>query len=406
MGRPLTGMERGLFKTDLAAPLNFTTVARVSGPLDDDALRAALPALRARHPHLRERIEHGELVDDDVPPLTLRIGSADWVAELEHEINTPVGAPLARFVRCADRLLVTLHHVVGDGWSGVYLMRDWLRAVAGESLEPLEDPGGVDSLIRGAPGMSNHARFLGRELVMTRHGWPVKVRRDAQAFAYERRARVKHVVLDAEPIAARARAEKTTVHGALSAAMLLAILNDSGRSKASVNFGSPVNVRSSAGVGEELGFYVSMLSLRAVLSADAPFWDVARVVRRSLEADLQRKLQLSLISLMPTLWNVIGADEVEPKTLARAFEVAVPTTSGLTNLGRLDVQTRFGALQLEECHFAPNPSALGDFVGTATSLNGRLFWNLVWTDPVMSAPHADALVADMVNRLEVATRSP
>ena len=403
MGRPLSGMERGLWKTDLAAPLNFTTVARVSGPLSDDALRAALPALRARHPHLRERIEAGEFVDDGVPPLSLRVSSRGWLEELEDELNGRIELPLARFVRAGDRLLITLHHAIGDGMSGVYLMRDWLQAATGARLEPLTDPGGVDACVHGAPGLPNHLRFILREAWLTaRDGLPLKLRREQQRFCYQRRTRVRHVVLEAaqvEALAARARREKTTVHGALSAAMLLGLLHDTGKAKAGVMFGSPVNVRASLGVGEQVGFFVSMLGFRDAVRADMPLWELARTVRRSLEADLATKLELSLINLMPTLWNVLGADDLEPRTLGELWERFIPTTSGLTNLGRLNVQTQFGALKLEECHFAASPSALGDFLATATSLHGKLFWNFLWPEPVISDAHAEALVADIVERV-------
>ena len=407
MGRPLTGMERGLWKTDLAAPLNFTTVARVSGPLSDEALRAALPALRARHPHLRERIESGEFVDEDVPPLELRVSSRGWVEELEDELNTRIDVPLARFVRAGDRLLVTLHHAIGDGMSGVYLMRDWLKAATGQPLEPLVDRGGVDALVKDAPGLTNHARFMLRELMLlARDGRPLRLEREVERYAYERRTRVKHVVLEpqlVEALSARARAEKTTVHGALSAAMLLALLHESGREKAGVMFGSPVNVRAALSLGEEVGFYVSMLSFHESVTAGMPFWDLARKVRRALEADQARKLELSLIKLMPTLWDVLGGDDLEPRVLAEKWEQLMSATSGLTNLGRLAVQTQFGAVTMEECHFAASPSALGDFLATATSLHGKLFWNFLWPDPVITEAHADTLVGDIVARVRSAT---
>lgn len=409
MARPLSPMERGLWRVDLAAPLNFTTVARVSGPLSDEALSAALPALRARHPHLRERIsDEGRFVEDGVPELQLRVGATGWVEEVESEINTRITAPLARFVRSGPYLLATLHHAIGDGMSGVYLMRDWLRAATGLALEPLEDAGGVDTLLPPVRGLSNHLRFLGRDAWLTvRHGRALKVPRDAQAFAYARRARVTPVVLEAEELerlAARARAEQTTVHGALSAAMLLGVLADAGVTRAGVQFGSPVNVRGALTrpPGEGLGFYVSMVGFRAAVRADVPFWELARAVRRHLEAELATNSELSILALMPVLFRLLRGEALAPRALVEKWERSIPTTSGLTNLGRLAVQTQFGALTLEECHFAACPSALGDFLATATSLHGRLFWNFIWADPLFTAEHSRALIDAIVARLRAA----
>ncbi|HLL53458.1 MAG TPA: condensation domain-containing protein, partial [Myxococcaceae bacterium] len=164
--RPLSAMEHGIWKTDLGAPLNFTTVMRLQGPVSEAALRAALPVLRARHTHLRTRIvaEGSGAVfrTDDVPPLPLRVvpgREGRWLEELEREINHPFPepGPLGRFTLLEGEpgttwLLATLHHSVADGMSGVFLLRDLVRCLAqlaaGEAprLPPLEAPGPVDAL--------------------------------------------------------------------------------------------------------------------------------------------------------------------------------------------------------------------------------------------------------------------
>lgn len=411
--RPLSAIEAGIWRIDRAAPLNFTTVARVSGPLTADAIRAALPRVRARHAWLRARIAHDPpvFVDTDVPELTLTVSDGDWVEALDREINEPFAPAhaLARFVLCGDRLLITLHHSVGDGMSGVYLVRDLLQAATGQALPdaPIAPSveAGVPARARGWRALGNHVRFFWATLwAALRAGLPVKVRRDRSLFAHSRRARVMPRVLDAafaDRLAARARAENTTVHGALSAAMIFGILADAGRRRGSITFGTPINLRSQLvpAVGEQLGFYVSMLLLNEVVRADTPFWDLARVVRRRLEAMIARGQGLSILALLPKVFGVLVAGDDRRKVLER-FERVAPSTSGLTNLGRLGVQTQFGALTLEECHFAACPSALGDFLATATSLHGKIFWNFVWPDPVLTEAHAAELVGGIVERLK------
>lgn len=423
-------MEHGIWKTDLGAPLNFTTSARITGPLTADVLRAALPAVRARHVHLRARIEADanglpRFIHDDVPPLELQVvPNGDWVKELEREINQPFDArgPLARFVfveREKDAyVLATIHHSVGDGMSGTFLMRDLLQAcaqvLAGQppSLEPLSESGSIDAGIpaasRGLRALGYHLRFVLREMwVLLRSGFPLKVRRDRHLFAHSRRARVIPHQLEpalAEKLAARARAEKTTVHGALSAAMLLGTLADAGKSRAGVTFGTPINLRPhlEPPVGEQLGFYVSMTLYRDIVHRDQPFWDLARSVRRQLEDTTARKGHLAIIDLLPKIMGVIGGWRLAPRALLERFERAMPSTTGLTNLGRLTIATTYGPLTLEDCHFAACPSALGDFLSTATSLHGRIFWNFVWPDPVLTEDHAQKLVAGIIARLESA----
>lgn len=432
-------MERGLWRMDRGAPLNFTTVARITGPLTEAAVRAALPALRARHPHLRSRIVDGRagggaLTDDAVAPLTLRVVEGEEVAalaELEREINEPVVSdpgPLARFTLVTgapgeSHLLVTLHHVVGDGMSGAFLVRDLVdaasRALGGAvpTLPLLGDPGPLEErlpdAVRGMRGLRCLARFAANEAWTTlRHGRPVRPRRDAEAFAHSRRTRVISRLLDAattDALSARARTERTTVHGALSAAIVLGVLADVAPGKrGSVAFGSPVNVRARLDppVGEESGFYVSMVAFRSAADPATPFWDVARAVRRSIERDLARDAGLSLLHAVPAFFALIGVARLAPRTLAERWERLAPATSGLTNLGRLGIETRFGPLSIEDCFFAACPSALGEFLCTSTSLHGRIRWNFLWPDPVMTAAHATTLADDIARRLEDAIARP
>jgi hypothetical protein len=427
--RPLSAMEHGIWRTDLAAPLNFTTTARITGPLTAEVLRAALPAVRARHVHLRARIAaepsgQSAFRHDDVPPLELRVApGSDWVQALDHEINQPFApaGPLARFVLIQTGageayVLVTLHHSIGDGMSGAFLMRDLIAAcgqvLAGKTPQLAELPeavsidAGLPASARGLRAWAHHLRFVLRELWMIlRTGRPLKVRRDRQLYAHSRRARVIPHQLEpafAEQLSARARAEKTTVHGALSAAMLLGTLADANVKRAGVAFGSPVNLRPLLlpAVGEQLGLYVSMALYREQIATAMPFWDLARDVKRSLETTIARGDQLAIIDLLPRLIGLVAGPRTDSRVLLERFENAVPSTTGLTNLGRLTIETSHGPLKIEDCHFAPCPSALGDFLSTATSLNGRIFWNFVWADPVFTEAHASSLVAGIVERLK------
>jgi hypothetical protein len=418
-------MERAIWKLDLVAPLNFTTIARVTGPLTIAALRAALPALRARHPFLGARIvtegaTRPVFQFDCTSPLAVKVGSSGWVAELEAELNTRIDAdhgPLARFVwvEADSRLLITLHHSIGDGMSGAFLMRDWVsaaaQALAGQTprLAPLPATVSAEASLPStarAGATSHHARFLLKELALgARHGLPLTLRHDVPRLAHERRTRVIPVELDAPLTAAllaRARAEKTTVHGALSAAMILGAIADTGRSRGNISFGSPVNVRANLApaVGEDVGFFVSMLAFRDAVELSLPFWELARRVRRQLEDNLARADPMGMLVLFPKAFDLFGINRLSPHALAERVQKLIVATSGLTNLGRLTIATDHGPLRIEDCHFGASPSALGSFLGTATSLNGRLFWNFMWPDPNLTERHATALVTSIVERLE------
>ncbi|MEM8960336.1 MAG: amino acid adenylation domain-containing protein [Acidobacteriota bacterium] len=116
-------------------------VTRIDGELDVDALRHALADLVARHESLRTVFANG---DDERPIQVIRPAmnvalpvievqdEIDLAAHLHHEAERPfdlVYGPLLRasLVRRSDTehiLLLTLHHIVTDGWSNAVLLRD------------------------------------------------------------------------------------------------------------------------------------------------------------------------------------------------------------------------------------------------------------------------------------------
>lgn len=434
MSRPLGPMELGVFRMDRAAPLNFTVVSEIQGTLEEATLRGALAATRARHPFLRARIyDHGAKgasfvfdVDTPFPLRVVRTGAIGAeVEELEREINTPLPwhtGPLARATLLLvenenPRLLVTFHHCIGDGMSGVYLTRDILRAAqkvvaSGDTrlpvladIRPMDDR--LPAAARGFRFAWRMFRMVTRELwVRLRHGRPLKVRRDANHPCYERRARVLSRVLErgfAQKLADRCRNEKTTVHGALAAAMILGIMGDARLSKmhASIQFGSPVNMRErlEPEVGDDLGFYVSMVGYRTGVSRRTDLWSLARDIKGQLSHAVDQGEDAVTLRVLRMLFKSAGGHTRPPHDFANRWEKKAPTTSGLTNLGRLPIETRYDPLLLRRMHFAANPSGLGDFIATATGLDGSIFWNFVWADPVFSAKHAENLVENIMGGL-------
>ncbi|MBS2030280.1 MAG: hypothetical protein JST54_20425 [Deltaproteobacteria bacterium] len=427
MERPLSATERAMFHLDKLSTLNFSTVGRVRGPLTLERVQQGVEAAAKRHMFLRSRIELDALGnpwfrEGGAIPGVRFVSGAEWIPDAEREVNEPISAstgPLVRVVHvqhAADdhTLILNFHHSVGDGWSGVYLLRDIVQAASGQALEQLPDVVGVDERFpapeRGFGGFLGLLRFGLRELWLSlRHGVPVGARRDSPALAHQRRSRVIPKVLEAElaaRLAERARAEQTTVHGALAAAIMLATVADTELGRAGkpvrVGFGSPVNLRTelTPPVGEELGMFVSMLAWGGAVRPSDDFWSLARAIRASTVLDKARGFVWAALRAMSVVFAALGGAAAPKEKMAARWEKALPATSGLTNLGRLGIETRFGDLQIAEAHFLTCPSALGVWLSTATSLHGRLFWNFVYTDPSLSPEHARALAEDAVTRLE------
>ncbi|MDO3623332.1 non-ribosomal peptide synthase/polyketide synthase [Ralstonia pseudosolanacearum] len=118
---------------------------RLKGELDEDALRRALDRIVARHEALRTRFEvqEGQAVQFIVPAdvgLTLEWGDLSAHESSEHQLGLQAEAeartpfdleqgPLirGRLVKLGEQehvLLITMHHIVSDGWSQGVLARE------------------------------------------------------------------------------------------------------------------------------------------------------------------------------------------------------------------------------------------------------------------------------------------
>jgi hypothetical protein len=127
--RELGGVERMTFALDRISTVNFTTIARVRGSFDDAQLRHALDALARRHPTLTARLRRNR---HSIGFRHFDANPQAWVphaeAETRHE-TWHLDGPRARCIwlrhgEADSTLLLTFHHVISDGKSGVLVMRN------------------------------------------------------------------------------------------------------------------------------------------------------------------------------------------------------------------------------------------------------------------------------------------
>ena len=153
---PLSPVQRRLWVLDQQSPgsteYNAGVGLTLSGPLDRDALRAALDALAARHEPLRTtfRTVDGEgvqvVAEEGTIPLREADAEADLDAQLAAELDRPfdlVTGPLTRatLIRRGPEehlLLLCQHHIVTDGWSVGVLVDELAALYAGEKPAPLD----------------------------------------------------------------------------------------------------------------------------------------------------------------------------------------------------------------------------------------------------------------------------
>jgi hypothetical protein len=289
LSRKLGNLERAFWLKDQHMPYHFAVCAEIEGPTTIMDWRAALQAVQRRHPAFSVRID---LDHAGVPqffpvpdtPLPVRVVTSDharWETELEREMATPFDAwraPLARAVVVyrpfRTHLILTAHHSTTDTKSLVFSIRDALQVLAGATLDPLPPLGPLDALLEPFRSASAEDGSLPAPGSMDVYRQP-----DGSGPA------IRGIVLEPELTGAlrrQARAEGTTVHGALVAAVVGAARQLSGALQdATITVGSAVDARTAIGAGEDV----------ALLSAGGPtivdpgirdFWDIARFARQSI----------------------------------------------------------------------------------------------------------------------------
>jgi amino acid adenylation domain-containing protein len=261
---------------------------RLDGPLLLEALKRALDALVARHEALRTRFvaAEGDPLQHIDPPDTgflLRVhdlaGHPDverQVAVLQQEEATApfdlAEGPLVRgrlIVVAPDRhvLLLTVHHIVSDGWSMSVFMRELGALYAGESLPPLpiqyadyaarqrEDPPGAEHSAYWRETLAGALELL--ELPTDR---PRLVGQDYRGGF----ARLELDPGSTSALKALSRRGRSTLFMTLLAGWALVLSRLSGQSD--VVIGTPTANRRRAELEGLIGFFVNTLPLRVDLS--------------------------------------------------------------------------------------------------------------------------------------------
>jgi amino acid adenylation domain-containing protein len=294
---------------------------RLLGPLDATALRRALDGLVARHEPLRTTF----VLVGDAPEQRIAAPETSRFALAEHDLRECAGGEAARdaelgrliaaeadtpfdlergplvraqLVRLADAehvLLVTMHHIVSDGWSmGVFLRE--LKALYAAFQRGESDP--LPPLtIQYADYAAWQRRWVTGDLLQRQASYwqetlagapellelPTDRPRPAQR---EPAAAAVPVVLDAELTAALkelSRRQGTTLFVTLLAGWAAVLGRLSGQRD--VVIGTPTANRSHAELEPLIGFFVNTLALRVDLTKDPTVAELVRRVKtRAIEA--------------------------------------------------------------------------------------------------------------------------
>lgn len=325
--------------------MHFSIVAELDGRTSPEALGTALGPVQRRHPLLRVRVgerEPGGLVferAEDPPELTVVEEPMTWQEVVSAELARPfnaASAPLWRTVLVQGRdhstVVLTFEHSIADGVSAIGVLSDVLAAVDGATLEGRPVPPAQEDLVEAlvAPveelgGPPADASGVDERMTVVGSCRPFD----------STRPHVSAVALDAaatRQLLARCRAERTTVHAAVCAAVTQVAGHLRGQEF--VRVFSPISLRHLVDLAGDVALRTVVGRTGFPADPTEDLWELARDTARAL-APSRSLAGVSAASAATTAMVPPGATAATAEAFmlgGASFEVEV------TNLGVVDLQ--------------------------------------------------------------------
>jgi amino acid adenylation domain-containing protein len=314
---PLSSSQRRLWFLDqLDRKSRAYTIAaafHLAGPLDADALNLALQAVVHRHEALRTTFSFAgeEPIQEIHPTMTVHLPTIDLQGVSEDELEAEVlryaqaearkpfpldrgpliRATLLRLRRDRHVLLLTMHHIVSDGWSiGIFLnellrLYDAFSTDKPAALAPLSIQY-ADFAIWERTWLQSEAvqaqlAYWQRQLAAAPPLLTLPTDRPRPAVETHQGARHSFALADAlgDALIRIGRPHQATLFMTLLAAWQALLSGYSGQTDISI--GSPIAGRTNAETEGLIGCFVNMLVLRSDLSGDPSFTELLRRVRQT-----------------------------------------------------------------------------------------------------------------------------
>ncbi|WP_112264135.1 non-ribosomal peptide synthase/polyketide synthase [Lentzea terrae] len=257
------------------------TALRLRGSLDVRRLSGALTALVARHESLRTTFTDGLQIIGQPYEVRLRPEEGDLDAVLLDETTTPFDlrtGPLlrTRLVRVDDEehvLVLTLHHIITDGWSTAVLTGDLAALYEGRELPELPVQYADFAVWQRGLDLGAQQRYWREQLAGVA---PLELPTDRPRPAVRTTSGAMH---EFELPVAGLRDGGTTLFMTLVAACQLLFARYSGQSDVAV--GTVTSGRERAELENVVGFFVNTLVLRSTVDSK-PFGEFLAEVRQTV----------------------------------------------------------------------------------------------------------------------------
>lgn len=425
--RALGNIERGCWLIDQTAPMNVVVVAEVHGALALERLRYALALVQQRHPLLRVCVqtESGEpcyFTSDAAVPLEVieRRSPTHWQELAISERNRPLRwntPPLLRVTvlhgEDASDLVITLHHMISDGASAIYFVRDLLLAYRGPSspgtLAAMPVRPSLETLMpeteRGISGFKRSARFIAQQAWTFFARRPRLLREQQSVLSAQRRSSAVHERLSSAETASlltACRKQSVTVHSALCAALLMAVgaeMNTESPAPHQVlGCCTPVNLRRalSPEVGEDMGLYVGPIVTFHRLGPSTQLFALAA----QLTTQLQAARAGGVATLALATQSRLLPHRISPQRAAQHLYNRLFGTVSVSNMGVLEIPLDYGELHLSALRLGGSNNPFGSLISiTATTLADELYLTFNYNEQIVGEERLHRVVVATMGKL-------
>jgi hypothetical protein len=423
MTRKLGVLEIAQTLTGEQVAFNVIAVLRLRNGPAPEVLRQALDRLQEHHPQLRVCIaKQGRGyefvgVADPIPLTEVeRTGDQQWLEVVEQELIRRFELATGPLLRCCyissadsdSELVLSFHHTVVDGVSGVELCRQLLSLCTGSQLpEP-----GADEL---APATDQLFPIEYRGIGSYWHcfGYLLRQMRDELTFRWHSRGRRQPKVsrgsscrvllarlagAETDALLRRALAEGVSLSSVVNAAMLLAVHKHLyGGAVQPLRYFTMVDLRphlKPSPPGTRLGSHFTMLRYTIGLDRQLNLWQLAQTIGRQVYAGLKRGEKFTAHLLTATMMrSMLRWQPGRMSTVATSFT------------GALGLADSVAPIELVDLHaFVSNFHIGPEYTAQVRISRGELMLDIVYLDTDMDQAMAQAVADEMCDILRAGTR--
>ncbi|MDM9384968.1 condensation domain-containing protein [Chlorogloeopsis sp. ULAP01] len=427
------GLVENLFKilNDLGSMIDVN-VARIEGQLTPDILQQALNLVQKRHPmlqvHIVESSDGAYFNSEGTSKIPLHIinkqDENQWLEIAEDELHKKFSASMEPLCRVTflpsstsngtSEIIATFHHAVTDGMSCMRFFDDLLSY-----CQQITDGEDIDTVVTMelllplekmlANNLPSHNQAEEAQEKSHRENHSPKLIIEEEASPSQRRTCLVTKILRKDItvlLKERCKQEKTTVHGALCAAMLLEtakiVFRYGNIKNIKLSCGSNVNLRKFCQpevMDKHIGCFISGIEEIHCLEKDTHFWDLARECKLKINQSTNSKLPLFQVSNADNFrkFNKDFLNKASVHNMGRS------TTTHISNRGQFNLPEKYGSFKLKELYFATGQHIVGTcfWLGVVT-FHEHLFCTFAYVIPLVSVKTAKQFADSVMDTIQKA----